>query len=84
MMARKKFYVTFGQFNNVLLAENEYRACILTIRKYFDENKYRDTLPTTFIVSQQGFDAHKNDTIVETSLIINLLVVAGQEVKDDN
>lgn len=82
-MARKKYYVTFGQFNHVILAESEYRACILTFRKYFDENTYRDTLPTTFIVSQQGFEAHNDDIVIEADLIINLLLVAGQEINDD-
>ena len=83
MMARKKYYVTFGPLTNILLAENEYRACILTFRKYFDEDTYRDTLPAVFIVSQRGFDAHNDDTIVDVGTITGLLLIAGQEVNDE-
>lgn len=91
MMARRKFYVTFGPYNNILLAENEFRACILTFRKYFSEDNYRDILPGYFTVSEKGIAEDDEDFIydessnrIETSLIINLLMTAGQEVKDDN
>jgi uncharacterized protein (DUF1501 family) len=73
-----KYYISFGSFEVMLMAATEYQACIRVLQRYLKEERgYIDSLPTTFIVSQKGFDTHKDDLVIESNIIIRLLALSS-------
>jgi len=91
-MAKRKYYVTFGQFNNMLMADNEYQACMIVFRNSFknldehdgfvEEDEIVYNMPGSFIVSERGFKAHKNDLVIEIDLIIRLMALVNGNLTD--
>ena len=91
---RKKYYVTFGELNKVLVADSEYQACMKVFKYYFrnlqetegwvEEDETVHNMPGSFIVSQRGFSAHEDDLVVEVDLIIRLLALSGGVLSDSD
>jgi len=78
-MKLKKYYVNFdGDFLYCCLAENEQKACIKTLKAYnirdgVGSNFDTITMPTRFIVNEQGYESHDNDIIIAATIIEDLL-----------
>jgi hypothetical protein len=100
---RKKYYVTFGKLNRVLMADNEYQACMRVLRQHFkdldkneedndeveenawvSENECTTSIPSVFIVSQKGHEAHKDDLVVGVNLILTLLGLSSGVLTDED
>lgn len=71
----RKFYVSSGTMQEVLLASTREQACIKAMRRLDNPIK----IGTRFRVSERGFDAHYDDFFINTSTIISLMILAASD-----
>ena len=69
-MKMTKYYVTFGDMQITLSAENYFRACVKVLQS---ENVPCD-IPPYFIISERGFKEHLDDEIVSSHVVIAALL----------
>jgi len=74
----RKYYVRLGQHRVLVLAANTVAACIAAL-KQINLDTVEDVVgvPTTFWVSERGFDAHNDDEGYWLSSIIRIMYVAN-------
>jgi hypothetical protein len=70
-----KFYVTFGEFQLVVVARTPVDACIATFKAFLkkDENGGAIDLPLFFRLSGRGFDKHHDDKEVKTKQVVSIM-----------
>lgn len=70
-----KYYVTWGSRQIIVMAGNQYAACIKVMEIVF--RLYVDEVATMFRVSQRGHDEHCDDEFIELSQIIQIQMMSN-------
>ena len=73
-----KYYVRLGEYKILVLAGNAIQACINALQKIdLDVVEEEVGVPTTFWVSQRGFDSHNDDEGYWLSSIIKIMTLSN-------
>ena len=74
----KKYYVRLGQHKVLVMAQSTVQACINALRKInLDSVEDEVNVPTTFWVSERGFDVHEDDEGYWLSSILRIMYLAN-------
>lgn len=69
-----KYYITFGKFRLTIGAIDKEDACIKTLVRYMNWDKYNNRLPKLFQVSESGFEQKGDELIFTTEDIVKTMI----------
>ena len=79
-----KYYITFGNHQQVVSANNPYQACLQVLYRYSSNNsnllteEFFDILPQVFWISQKGFDKREGDEVINIMTILKIQLLSNQ------
>lgn len=81
----RKYYVNWGKHATILTAANPIHACILVFQRIIGQQWVDEfDLPTTFKVSERGFEDHNDDEKLDTLMVLKLLMLSNHADADED
>ena len=77
----RKFYITCGKVQRIVLGYTDVHACIKSFPWFVEQGK--GFIGTIFRVSERGFDKHDDDTIYDTGVLMQIVMLAHAEESEE-
>lgn len=72
----KKFYVTLNEKQIIVLAGNQYQACIKALKSFLDPEAFESQIGLQFRLSERGFGLHDDDIYIPLQDVVMIMFLA--------